>query len=290
MGLFATLLDQFKALTLAALAGPLLLIPFIAAEQLRPLGRRPRFGDYGLNILVNFTTLYLSLPFAMAAAACSARIRLQLPCRPIGLSFHSLAAVPAIGPGLEIVAMIFIPLVLRDLWFYWAHRIEHQIPALWAFHKLHHSDELMNASTFARDHFLQAAWIAIIPAFSLGLLFDLSLAEAGQSALLSTLFLTLLSMFYHSALRVRLGWLDLVLVTPQAHRIHHSTDPAHYNRNFADALPIFDILFGTYHRPAREEFPATGLGDLMPAPRSIWAAQFGPAVAAARLLRPVRGA
>ncbi len=120
MGLFASLLDQFKALTPAALAGPLLLIPFIAAEQLRPLGRRPRFGDHGLNILVNFTTLYLSLPFA-------------------------------------------------------------------------------------------------------------------------------------------------------------------------DALPIFDILFGTYRRPAREEFPATGLGDSMPAPRSIWAAQLGPAVAAVRWLRPVRG-
>ena len=46
-----------------------------------------------------------------------------------------------------------VPLLLHDAWFYWAHRIEHRVPLLWEFHKLHHSDELMNASTFARDKF-----------------------------------------------------------------------------------------------------------------------------------------
>ena len=42
----------------------------------------------------------------------------------------------------------------------------------------------------------------------------------------------------------RLPWLDRILVTPQVHRIHHSIDAVHHNRNFADALPIFDIVFG----------------------------------------------
>ncbi len=66
-------------------------------------------------------------------------------------------------------------------------------------------------------------------------------------------------MFYHSAIRVRLSWLDRMLVTPQVHRIHHSVDE-HYNRNFADVLPTLDIVFGTYDRPEREAFPAAGLG------------------------------
>jgi hypothetical protein len=44
-----------------------------------------------------------------------------------------------------------------------------------------------------------------------------------------------------------------ILVTPPVHRIHHSVNAKHYNRNFADALPIFDIVFGTFHRPVREE-------------------------------------
>jgi len=75
-----------------------------------------------------------------------------------------------------------------------------------------------------------------------------------------------------------------MLVTP-VHRIHHSVDAKHYNWNFADALQIFDIVFGTYHRPGREEFPATGLGPDFPAPRSLLSAQFGPLAAVGLMLR-----
>jgi len=64
--------------------------------------------------------------------------------------------------------------------------------------------------------------------------------------------------------------LDRIIVTPQVHRIHHSVDPSHYNRNFADALPLFDILFGTYYRPQAQEFAATG-----PARRSLHPGRFG---------------
>lgn len=94
-------------------------------------------------------------------------------------------------------------------------------------------------------------------------------------------------MFYHSAIRVHAPWMDRLLVTPQVHRIHHFTDPAHYNRNFADALPLFDIVFGTYRKPMRDEFPATGLTDF-PEPRSLWTAQFGPLGAIARMMWPKR--
>ena len=68
------------------------------------------------------------------------------------------------------------------------------------------------------------------------------------------------------------------------HRLHHSTDPAHHDRNFADALPIFDIVFGTYQAPKKDEFPETGLGPLEPAPRSIWRAQAHPVAKAVRVL------
>ena len=130
--------------------------------------------------------------------------------------------------------MIFVPLFLHDAWFYWAHRIEHRVPALWAFHRLHHSDALINTSTWARDHFLQNSWRAFFATFTLGMIVDLDLSEAGKAALYSTMFLSALSLFYHSAIHVRLPWLDRALVTPQVHRIHHSTDPQHYP--LSDAL------------------------------------------------------
>jgi sterol desaturase/sphingolipid hydroxylase (fatty acid hydroxylase superfamily) len=260
------------------------LIPFMIAEQLWPVRGAPQWRDYGLNLLIAFSTVFLSLPLGIAAGLWSAHVRQWLPWKPLSFTFHAVAGIPHVGQGLEILAMIFVPLFLHDAWFYWAHRIEHRVPALWAFHKLHHSDELMNTSTWARDHFLQSSWRAFFATFTLGMIVDLDLAEAGKAALYSTMFLSALSLFYHSAIRVRLPWLDRVLVTPQVHRIHHSTDPQHYNRNFADALPLFDIVFGTYRRPGREEFPATGLGTASPAPQSIWAAQFGPLLAVVNMV------
>jgi sterol desaturase/sphingolipid hydroxylase (fatty acid hydroxylase superfamily) len=289
MGFADILLTQMKGLFPGILYWTLLpLIPFIIAEQLRPVDKAPGVRDYGMNIVISLSTVYLAMPLGIAAGLWSDGLRHLLPWKPISFTFDSIGAVPFAGPALEILAMIFVPLFLHDFWYYWSHRLEHKVPVLWAFHRIHHSDERMNTATWARDHFMQEVWNTFFSIFTLGLIVDLSLSEAGKAALYSQLFLTAQSMFYHSAIRVQLPWLDRILVTPQVHRIHHSVDLKHYNTNFADALPIFDIVFGTYCRPIRDEFPATGLGAEFPAPRSLWAAQFGPLVVIWRMVWPRR--
>ena len=65
---------------------------------------------------------------------------------------------------------------------------------------------------------------------------------------------------YHSNLRTNYGWLRYVLVTPQSHRIHHSTLPEHHNMNYGVNLSIWDHLFGTQYRNY-DDYPVTGLGD-----------------------------
>lgn len=194
-------------------------IPFIMVEQLRPVGDAPSWRDYVMNIWISLTTAFLSLPLGMAAGLWSSRLRHVLPWTPISFTFHKLDAVPFLGHGLTIVAMILVPLFIHDFWFYWSHRIEYKVPILWEFHKINHSDEHMNTSSWARDHFLQEGWRSFFSVFTLGLIIDLQLREAGEAALYSTMFLIGLSMFYHSAIRVRLPWLDRILVTPQVHRI-----------------------------------------------------------------------
>jgi sterol desaturase/sphingolipid hydroxylase (fatty acid hydroxylase superfamily) len=274
-----------NTLPAAIVFGIVAIIPFAIAERLRPAREVPRIRDYVANIAISSSTLILALPIGIAAGMWSGKLRGLLPWQPVSLTFSDLAQVPIAGSALEVLAMIFVPLLLHDVWFYWSHRLEHRIAFLWQLHQLHHSDTNMNVSTYARDHFLQTGWRAFFSIFTLGLIFDLDLKEAGRAALYSTLFLTFWSMFYHSAIRVQLPWLDRILVTPQVHRIHHSADTAHLNRNFADVLPLFDILFGTFHRPAPDEFPPTGLGADHPPPRSWWAAQFEPLVTAFRSLR-----
>jgi sterol desaturase/sphingolipid hydroxylase (fatty acid hydroxylase superfamily) len=285
-----TLLSSLKGMFPDVLIFSLLaMIPFIIAERIWPVGQAPRFRDYGANILISLSTAYLSLPLGIAAGLWSAHLRHVLPWRPFSFTFDNIGAIPVVGSALELIAMTLVPLVIHDTWTYFSHRLEHRVPLLWAFHKIHHSDEHMNTSTWARDHFLQASWRTFFSVFTLGLIVDLDLSDAGKAALYSSVFLMCLSMFYHSAIRVQLPWLDHVFVTPQLHRVHHGSDPEYHNKNFADALPIFDILFGTYYRPRKDEFPATGLGSEFPAPKSLWAAQFGPLTAVVRtFLRMLR--
>ena len=51
------------------------LIPFIVAEQLWPVGDAPRWRDYGMNLLISFSTVYLSLPLGIVAGLLSAHAR-----------------------------------------------------------------------------------------------------------------------------------------------------------------------------------------------------------------------
>ncbi|MBK8742853.1 MAG: hypothetical protein IPM02_26780 [Betaproteobacteria bacterium] len=39
------------------------------------------------------------------------------------------------------------------------------------------------------------------------------------------------------------------MTSPAAHRIHHSIEQPHRDRNFAALFPVWDVLFGTYVRP-----------------------------------------
>jgi sterol desaturase/sphingolipid hydroxylase (fatty acid hydroxylase superfamily) len=136
------------------------MIPFSIAEQPHPVGEAPRWRDYGLNILISRSTALLSLPLGIVAGLWSSRLRHHLPWKSLSFSFHSIGAIPVVGPGLEILAMILFPLFLHDCWFWWSHRVEPKVPILLEFHKIHHSDERMHTSTWARDHFLQESWRA----------------------------------------------------------------------------------------------------------------------------------
>jgi len=241
----------------------IMLIPFAILERLRPVGRPPELRLYGLNILIAAITAAIAGPIGILTDAAIGRLRPVLPWKPVEF------AAPAAGASfldfaIPLIGAVLLALILHEAWFYWAHRLEHKVPMLWRFHRLHHSDENMSASTFQRDHLAQQIYRSLFASVTLGLVFDLDFKQAGATSLAYTLFTTLWSMFYHSAICVRLAWLDRILVTPQVYRIHHSTDPTHFNRNFADNLPIFDIVFGTYEAPKPGEFPATGLSDWAP--------------------------
>jgi hypothetical protein len=65
--------------------------------------------------------------------------------------------------------------------------------------------------------------------------------------------------FIHANLRLSLGPVSPVVAGPQLHRIHHSLEPRHRDRNYAAFFPLWDVLFGSYYAPKRDEYPRTGL-------------------------------
>lgn len=157
------------------------------------------------------------------------------------------------GQLLQVLAFYFV----FDFFYYWLHRAQHAIPLLWAQHKLHHSDEALNVTTANRHHWLEVPLHGLAIWLPLGILFQ---QKPVTIAWLWTLFL-LWGYFIHMNVRLPLGPLTPVIAGPQLHRIHHSLEPQHHDRNFAASFPLFDILFGTYCPPRKDEFPATGLAD-----------------------------
>jgi sterol desaturase/sphingolipid hydroxylase (fatty acid hydroxylase superfamily) len=149
-------------------------------------------------------------------------------------------------------------LVLLDLWAYAWHRLNHQVPILWRFHRMHHSDTAMDVTTAVRFHvgevlLSHGARLALVPLLGLEIghliAYDLALAASTQ--------------FHHA--NVSLGRLDRplrwVLVSPYMHKLHHSRIRAETDSNYAVVLSVWDRLAGTFRMRPDVERIRFGLDD-----------------------------
>jgi sterol desaturase/sphingolipid hydroxylase (fatty acid hydroxylase superfamily) len=142
-----------------------------------------------------------------------------------------------------------------DFFYYWFHRWQHTKPFLWEQHKFHHSEVSLNVTSTRRVHWLEDLFLIGFLGLPMGLLFQFNGLALGILAFIEVLWLQ----FIHMNLRLNLGWLSPVVTGPQYHRIHHSFKDEHLDKNFSAFLPLWDLVFGTYYHPQRDEFPATGL-------------------------------
>jgi len=146
---------------------------------------------------------------------------------------------------------------------YWVdHWLSHNVPALWELHKVHHTAEALSPLTNFRVHPLDSLvfynLVALFTGVAAGALnFGLGPAHGrltllGADALVVAFGFTFAHLLHtHVWLRLPEPWSRLVM-SPAAHQIHHSVDPAHYGRNLGNALAVWDWLFGTLHLPAPE--------------------------------------
>ena len=150
---------------------------------------------------------------------------------------------------------LILGVAMLDLVSYWFHRFSHLAPFLWRFHRVHHSDTKMDASTNFRGHPIEAfLWFGTSNILAAGI-FGLDLFTLGLYFLITT------PLFFleHSNLRFP-TWLDktvgLVFTTPNIHKVHHDQDQHYTDSNFADIFILWDRIFGTFtYKPAEQIKP-----------------------------------
>lgn len=173
-------------------------------------------------------------------------IRLILPGATVALALWSESR----GTGLlnwipmpEWLSFI-LAIVLLDMLIYWQHRFSHSIPMLWRLHRLHHADTMIDVTSGSRFHPLE-----IILSTLVKLLAILLLGPSMWAVIIFEILLNGTAMFNHSNVILPLRvdqFVRKLLVTPDMHRVHHSTHAREYNQNFGFNLSVWDYWFGSY--------------------------------------------
>ncbi|MBL8167434.1 MAG: sterol desaturase family protein [Acidobacteria bacterium] len=171
---------------------------------------------------------------ALLAAPLIAGIGLWAESKSFGLL--RLVQLP---PATATVAAI----VLFDGWMYLWHRANHKIGFLWRFHRVHHSDPEMDATTATRFHtgeilISSALRLAVIPLLGI---------TVGQLLVYEMLLLPVI-LFHHSNVQFPEKmdrWLRLLIVTPALHRVHHSRLRDETDSNYSSVFSFWDRIAKT---------------------------------------------
>lgn len=147
---------------------------------------------------------------------------------------------------------LILAVVLFDFVSYWFHRISHNVPLLWRFHRVHHSDTSMDSSTYFRGHPIEIFfWFGVGNIVAAGI-FGLDLISLGFYFLVS------LPFFFLEHVNLKFpAWIDktfgLIFTTPNLHKVHHEQDQYYTDSNFSDIFILWDRIFGTYkHKPVEQ--------------------------------------
>lgn len=149
--------------------------------------------------------------------------------------------------------------LLVQLFVYWVHRLEHEIPVLWRFHAVHHSSKRLDWIAAARIHPVEGLIAGSIAAAPL-LLIGFGPATLGAFVIFAPLW----GLMLHMNVRWRMRWLDGIWASPDYHHWHHANHPVAMNSNYSGTLPVLDILFGSYYMPKDRRPTVYGIDEPMP--------------------------
>ncbi len=235
-----------QAIRLIAFAGVFLLVALweIASPRRPLLDNRRRRWFTNLSLIVIDTTA----------------VRLLFPILPVALA----QLVQTRGWGLfgqldlPFRIKIVLSLLLLDFIIYLQHRLFHHIPLLWRLHRMHHTDLDLDVTSGNRFHPLEIVISMLIKMAAV-----VFLGTPAEAVLAFEVILNACSMFNHGNIKLPAAFdrlLRLLVVTPDMHRVHHSTIVRETNSNFGFNLPWWDRICGTYRSQPEKGHPDMTIG------------------------------
>lgn len=174
---------------------------------------------------------------------------------------------------------------------YWAHRV----PALWEFHKVHHSAEVLNPFTAERFHPVEQIFDSLVIGALIGAANGLFMALAGPNfdlwQIAGANVLWVAANLAGGPIRHMPVWfsygpkVENWILSPAQHQIHHSEDVRHFDKNLGSTLALWDRLFGTLYVTRGVENIRYGIGAESAEFRTVAAAYWRPFAAVAKRFR-----
>ncbi len=255
------------------------------AERIRPWRRGQRFlrREFLQDVFwLFFNGHYFALLFAYVTAILA---QWMFPVIESARSWNLLAAWP-------LAAQALAYFVVKDLLDWCVHNLLHRVPALWEFHKLHHSIVDMDWIGNFRFHWMEIVVYQGLTYFPL-----VVLGVDPIVLLLVAIASTLIGHLNHSNLDITWGPLRYLFNSSRMHIWHHMKNFPTGRKlgvNFGISLSIWDWLFRTAYWPARSECPAQqpdalGYPGMEALPRSLPARLVWPLVQGIRVLLRGKG-
>lgn len=217
------------------------------------------------GIVLGFGLLLLVLEHLFPAARSKVAAELARMAKNVTLFAINAAISPLIVIPLSALAAAWAPgwrpdwwsgwpglaldLLLLDLWIYWWHRANHELPFLWRFHEVHHRDEFLDVTTAVRFHFGEVVLSALVRACVI-----FALAMPLTSVVIFETALLLAAIFHHSNLKLPPAFeraVARIVVTPSIHWVHHHAIRRDTDSNYSTILSIWDRLFRSRSPTAR---------------------------------------
>ena len=187
----------------------------------------------------------------------SLALRVIFPLAAVGTALWAQANGYGLFPalGLHPIMAGVLAFIILDFAVWLEHVVSHKWPILWRIHRMHHADTGFDLTTALRFHPLEIVLSMVWKAAVI-----IAIGAPPEAVLVFEVVLNGAAMFNHANIALPVSvdrWLRLLIVTPDMHRVHHSTDQKETDSNYGFNLSIWDRAFSTY--TAKPEKGETGI-------------------------------